>query len=75
MTMDFMAEDRAWFRRHPRRKYRRRPLIEGEFPPSLCVAPPGYRIEVLVQMAVEFSNGDSLRLRWPMLVPIEESLQ
>jgi hypothetical protein len=75
MTVDFMAEDRAWFRRHPRRKYRRRPLIKGEFPSALCVAPPGFRIEVLVQIVADFTNGDSIRLRWPMLVPVEEGLQ
>jgi hypothetical protein len=48
---------------------------QGEFPPELCTAPPGFRIEVMVQMHTRFTNGDSLRLRWPMLVPIEEGLQ
>jgi hypothetical protein len=73
---NFMADDRAWFHRHPKATERRRPMIEGEFPPEISTAvPPGYRLEVLVQMQVRFTNGDSLRLRWPLLVSIEEGLQ
>lgn len=71
---DFMADDRAWFRRHPNRTIRRRPMIEGEFPPEY-VAPPGYRIEVLVEQVALFSNGDALRWRWPLLVPAGEAQQ
>ena len=68
---NFMADDRAWFRRHPRRTVRRRPMIEGEFPPELSTAPPGYRIEVMVHMTAE----DPVRVRTLMLLPIEEGLQ
>jgi hypothetical protein len=72
----FMRDDRRWFARHPHADVRRRPPIEGEFPPELLAdVPDGYRLEVLVQMRSRFTNGDSLRLRWPILVPIEEGLQ
>jgi len=66
-----MANDRAWFRRHPRRKVRRRPMVAGEFPPELSIAPPGYRIEVMVHMTAE----DPRRVRTLMMVPTEEGLQ
>jgi hypothetical protein len=62
-------------RRHPGRETRRRPMIAGEFSPEESQAPPGYRIEVLVKNKVTFTNGDALRLRWQILVPIEEALQ
>lgn len=71
---DWMADDRRWFARYPGRAIRRRQLIEGEFPPDY-VAPPGYRIEVLVEQAVAFTNGDALRLRWPILVRVEDAQQ
>jgi hypothetical protein len=48
---------------------------EGAWLVLEVVAPPGYRIEVLVEMRAQFTNGDSLRLRWPQLVPIEEGMQ
>jgi hypothetical protein len=64
---DFMADDRAWFRRHPKATTRHRPMIEGEFPPEFSTAPPGFRIEVMVEMHTRFTNGDSLRTRYLML--------
>jgi hypothetical protein len=68
---DFMADDRAWFRRHPKATTRRRAMIEGEFPPELSTAPPGFRIEVMVHMTAV----DPVRVRTLMLVPIAEGLQ